>query len=358
MSKRKKYQIAAWVLVILAVLAALLAIGFFVMTRMGKARLQRNATSQMPVMAGNAEEGQQETEVLEPDDTWEDDWIRYRGGVYDYNENILTFLCMGIDVNDEVDNSQKGLKAGQADALFLLVLNPDSRQMSIIAIDRNTMTQIDTYDNDNKYVSTQLGQIALAHGYGDGREGSAENTMKAVSKLMYDLPIHGYCAINMAAIPAINDTVGGVDVTVLEDMTRQNKAFVEGARLHLEGRLAYLYVKYRDTSVEGSARLRLNRQKQYLINYVGQAKKAFASDITVPITLFNKITPYMVTNITADEVAYLAGSVAGYSFSEENLIMLPGTTDTSGRFDEFHVDDEQLRQVIVDVFYTPVEDAE
>lgn len=319
----------------------------------------KNATSQMPVLSDNSDNSEgavQESEALKPDDAWEDDWIRYQGKVYDFNEDIITFLCMGIDVDDQIDKSQKGLKSGQADALFLLVLNPDSRKMSIIAIDRNTMTQIDTYDKDNKYVSTQLGQIALAHGYGDGREGSAENTLKAVSGLMYDLPIHGYCAVNMAAIPDINDAVGGVDVTVLEDLTKANKVFVKDSQVHLEGRLSYLYVKYRDTSVEGSARLRLNRQKQYLVNYVNQAKKAFQADVTLPITLFNKIMPYMTTSITVDEVAYLAGTVAGYSFSEEDLIMLPGNTDTSGRFDEFYVDDEQLKQIIVDVFYTPVED--
>lgn len=356
MTKRKKYQVAAWVLVILAALIILAVSGFFVMTRIGKARLQKNATSQMPVLSENPEDGQP-AEVLEPDDTWEDDWIRYQGGVYDYNENIITFLCMGIDVDDQVDKSQKGLNSGQADALFLLVLNPDSKKMSIIAIDRNTMTEIDTYDKNNQYVSTQLGQIALAHGYGDGREGSAENTMKSVSGLMYDLPIHGYCAVNMAAISDINDAVGGVDVTVLEDLTKANKVFVKDSQVHLEGKLAYLYVKYRDISVEGSARLRLNRQKQYLINYVGQAKEALKADMTLPITLFNKILPYMTTNITVDEVAYLAGTVAGYSFSEEDLIMVPGNTDTSGRFDEFYPDEEQLKQIIVDVFYTPVEDA-
>jgi hypothetical protein len=37
----------------------------------------------------------------EPDVVWQSDWVRYDGSVYDYNENINTFLIMGIDKPDE-----------------------------------------------------------------------------------------------------------------------------------------------------------------------------------------------------------------------------------------------------------------
>ena len=56
------------------------------------------------------------------------------------------------------------------------------------------------------------------HGYGDGMELSCERSVAAVSRLFYNLPISGYAAINMGAIPALNDAVGGVQVTVLDDV--------------------------------------------------------------------------------------------------------------------------------------------
>ena len=65
--------------------------------------------------------------------------------------------------------------------------------------------------------------------------------------------------------------------------------------------------------------MRLNRQKQYLTAYIAQAKEAFKQDVTLPVTLFNKLTPYMITDITLDEVVYLAGQAAGYSFSSDNM---------------------------------------
>lgn len=357
MSKRKKYQILAWIAVILALTAVAAVVAAIAMIQIGKLRLKSNASSKQPSLNQNMMAVQEEETSVEPQlqEVWEDDWIWYQGQAYDYDENIMTFLCMGIDVDEELSDKQSGLKSGQADALFLLILDSTDQKISILAIDRNTMTQVDTYDKDGNYVSTQYGQIALSHGYGDGREQSAQNTLKSVSFLLYDLPIHGYCAINMAAIPTINDAVGGVDVTVLEDMPKVDEAFAKGARLHLEGDLSYWYVKYRDTEIDESARNRLNRQKQYLIAYVDQAKAAFKKDITIPITLFNAVLPYMTTDITVDEAAYLASEAVNYSFSEENLIMLPGSTDISGRFDEFYVDEQQLREIIVELFYKPVD---
>ena len=52
---------------------------------------------------------------------------------------------------------------------------------------------------------------------------------------------------------------------------------------------------------------------------------------------------------------YLAGEAAEYTFSEDDLILLPGVTDTSGEFDQFHVDQDALKQIIIDVFYTEKE---
>ncbi len=344
----KHKRIFIWIIGISVSLISAVFCGLFLITRSGKASLLKNASSGMPQFTD-------ESMQLSPYEEWEEDWIRYQGKVYDYNENILSFLCMGIDVDNVLSEGQQGWDSGQADALFLLVLNPDSRKMSIIAIDRNTMTDVDMYDQDNLFLGTVQAQINLAHGYGDGREGSAENQVKAVSHLMYELPIHGYCAINLPAIYILNDTIGGVDVPILADFTSEYFSFTPGEVVHLDGRLAYFYIRYRDEDVPESARLRLGRQKQYLMAFVEKAKEEFARDITLPVRLFQAAAPSMVTDLTADEVMYLASEAAKYSFSEDDLIILPGVTDTSGEFDEFYVDQDALKQLIIDVFYTEVE---
>ncbi|MFQ8841964.1 MAG: LCP family protein [Clostridium fessum] len=53
---------------------------------------------------------------------------------------------------------------------------------------------------------------------GDGREESCELTAEALSKLLFGLKIDGYFAVNMDSIPYFNDAVGGVPVTVDDEM--------------------------------------------------------------------------------------------------------------------------------------------
>ena len=277
--------------------------------------------------------------------------LRYNGKTYQYKENIFTFLCMGIDRKGEVEASDDLFQGGQADSLFLAVLDPDEKKISIIGINRDTMTEISVYDANGLYAGKEVAQIALAHAYGEGLEESCENTVEAVSNLFYGLPIHGYCALNMSVISDINDAVGGVDVTIPASLAGKEDGWTEGEQVHLMGEAAYTFIHYRDTSVARSAEERLERQKQYLNAFVAQAKEAMRADMTLPLKLYTQVTPYMVTDITADEAVYLAGQALSYSFSQEDIYGMEGHVEMGETFEEFYHDDTALYELILEVFY-------
>ena len=109
--------------------------------------------------------------------------LRYNGKTYAYKKDILTFLCMGIDKTGEVKASSDLYRGGQADALFLAVLDPEDKKISVIGINRDTMTEIKTYDPNGLYAGKEVAQIALAHAYGEGLEESCENTVEAVERI-------------------------------------------------------------------------------------------------------------------------------------------------------------------------------
>ena len=358
--KRKKKRSAAQTALrlLLAVAAVLLLAGLAIVgySQYGRLRLQKRAQSEGPQLASEAAS---ETTTGEAQLPWKESYVRYDGEIYDYNSDILTFLFMGIDKQDTVvQQSESGVDGGQADALFLLVLNPRTKEMSVIGLNRNTMTDIDVYDENGGFIATTKAQLAVQHGFGDGREESCRLQEKAVRRLMYDLPIHGYCAINMSAVPTINDAVGGVDVTVLEDLTRYDSSLQEGAQVHLEGQQAYLYVRSRETDEFASADSRLRRQKQYLQAFLQKAASQARSDVTSVARLYRAIEPSMVTDITADEALYLAGTAAGYRFGKDNFYMLPGeTTMGENGYEEFHVDEDALYRLILGVFYEKVNTA-
>mgnify|MGYP001718301415 FL=1 len=95
---------------------------------------------------------------------------------------------------------------------------------------------------------------------------SCQYMVDAVSNLFYGMPINGYVALNMNAVGMINDAVGGVTVTVPEDMTQVDPSFAEGAMVTLTGDQALKFTRYRDTEKDFSNNSRMERQKQYLVN--------------------------------------------------------------------------------------------
>lgn len=74
-------------------------------------------------------------------------------------------------------------------------------------------------------------------------------------------------------------------------------------------------------------------------------------DMTLPLTLYTAITPYMVTNVTAEEAVYLAGEALSYSFGTENLYSMKGTVEMGEKFEEFYPDETALYELVLDVFY-------
>lgn len=286
--------------------------------------------------------------------TWQEGWVKYHDTIYEYNEDIMTFLVMGIDKDSNAVKAAEGIDGGQADALFLVVINPQDKSIKIIGINRNTMTDIDLYDEEGAYITTTKAQIAVQHGFGDGMEESCEYQREAVANLFYGLPIHGYAAVNMSAISAINDAVGGIKVTVLEDMTAVDPDFVEGSQVHLIGEDAFWYVKYRDIDTFGSADMRLERQEQYLNGFIKAAKRAVKKDISVVLNLYRAISQQMVTDISLDEAVYLASIVSDYRFDEDCFHTLDGETVMGEQFEEFYPNEDALYELIINTFYKEI----
>lgn len=397
--RRLKNIVLAWCLVIVFVLIIAFA-GFQVFRAMGYRSLKNSAVSEGPrlgLLMESEETGDEAADAAEPIETeasrfdeaegngtgssdskkadteqsgdgeseepealsgeWQPDWVRYGGKVYDYNDDILTFLFLGIDKLGPVEKNPDLVSGGQSDAIFLVVLNPDTKKVSLIGVNRDTMVEVVLvgYTDTNGNTLTTTAELAVQHGFGDGLEQSCELTRNAVSKLFYNLPIHGYVSFNMGGVAALNDALGGVKLTVLEDLTIINPSFTQGTEVTLRGQDAYEYIHYRDTAVFESARNRLARQKQYLSCAVGTALDGIKKDLTLPVTLYQTFRPYIVTDLSVNEITYLASVVSGYSFDGDAIYTMEGTTVRGEKFEEFYPDQAAVKDLIIRLFYREVD---
>ncbi len=335
--------------IVLSVVGCLLTVVVCVVVvrHLGKNSLVENA--------GIGAEGMESEKQLTGEEA-EDGIVYYQDEKYRYNDHILTFLFMGIDNDDSFKDEEVMGTAGQSDCNFLAVLDTSNKKMELIGISRDTMTEIAIYDANGEYMRTVKEHLAIQFAYGDGAARSCEMMVEAVSNLMYGLPIHGYCAMNWDGIAVLNDAIGGVEVTVLEDLTWVDKTLVKDESVTLQGKHAFYYVKARNTKKFASNNLRLERQKQYLKTYANKAIAMTKEDIRVPFNILKELDDYMITDISLDQITYLVTEIINYQIDFDNIRSIEGEVvhPEGSRYEQFHVDHEALYELILEVFYEKV----
>ncbi len=239
-------------------------------------------------------------------------------------------------------------KSGQADVLLLVVLDEKNKRADIISIDRNSMSYFEAFDPSGNSIGVSEAQLCLSYSYGDGAHESCKKTVSAVSDFLYEIPIHAYYSMKYAAIRDVNDAVGGVSVEIKDDMTAVDERFVLGEKITLDGELAEKYLTARMNVGNGTNEERLSRHKEYIMSFIRTAVGAVKNDLRLPFELYNKIADNSTTDLSAEEIVYLADLATGLDISFRSI---EGTTDTSGILDEFRADEDALWELILDIFY-------
>jgi len=358
-TEKKKISITAKLVTTLVMLLLVIAGIFVVLRTVGKNNLYELSSGLDGIVSDLGD-----TALTDEPVELSEGHILYDGKEYAPNPDLVCILVMGIDTETvteiggqswDVDETSAN-NGGQADALFLLLLNPHDEKISVVSINRNSMADVDVWDSTGAYRGVFTQQIALQHGYGTDQIACAEHQVKAVSRLMHNIPIHAYAAISMDAIPELNDSVGGVTVEVLETIVypEYDMDLHQGETVTLMGDKAYWYVRLRDENLFDSNSMRLERQKQYLTSFAAKAKETAGGDISVAIDLFNIMQKYMVTDLNVSSFTYLASETMDYEFDVKNMYSIEGETVQGNEFEEYYINDEALQALIVKLFYEPV----
>lgn len=303
--------------------------------------------------------GQTDTTQDSGQEKWQEGVVAYQGKEYLYNTDIKTYLMMGVDIDGPVQQSSDYTQGGQSDALFLLVVNNKTEQLQVISINRNTMADIELCDEEGIDMGPLKTQICLQHAFGDGKRLSCSKTVDAVSGLFQNIPISGYLAMNMGGIPQMNDAVGGVEVTVQQDISfpKAGVNLKKGQKVTLNGMQAYYYLHGRDTEEYDSATKRLQREEQYIVAYMDKLKKVSTENPDQVTEIYNSVSDYLVTSV---DFTSMIEQLMNYGFSEDQMYTVPGKTVEGKpidgkRYEEYHVDEDAMEELIMKVFYTPVQ---
>ena len=260
-------------------------------------------------------------DLLDEDDA--DDYIDEYGseltfdqGIYGYDHRIETYLFIGTD-NSGNEAGEYGVdyQGGMADFLTLLVIDHTNDTFGFLEIDRNTIVEMPLIDpNGGDELGIEDLQICFSHYFGTDPENSCDNTVDIVCSLLGDLEtIDGYYALNMENIGALADEVGGVEVTLEDDLSYIDPSFVPGATVLLKGKQAEDYCRARMEVGEGDNASRMRRQRAYMKAFYEKAMEKLKQNSKFVTDMYKVMKELAVTNISGNDVSRIAEAMRAYN---------------------------------------------
>ena len=327
---KKKYWIRAGILVLVA--AVILAAWIFLLSDDARYAEKR----------GNMSEGFGQLKTVTV------------GGVkYREKPAVTTLLIVGVDKPEATEHvTEKSFRdGGQADFLLLVAVDHTDKKIHQLQLERDTMAEIDILGIFGNEVGTRTEQLCLAHSFGATPEDNAKYTIRAVERLLDGLEIDGYYMIDYAAIPVLNDALGGVTVKMDYDMTGVNPAWTPGSTVTLQGKEAEAFVRSRMNVGEGTNEERMVRQNEFMKNAVAAMKEKTAKDLQFGETLLERLQNMSVSNMTVKRLAEELAKSQGY---ETLAVDHPEGEYTLGKdgFVEFHMREGAAVEWVLEHLYS------
>ncbi len=305
-------------------------------------------------LVGEWLESQQEQPETRGDYHWRyaADALEINGKMYRPKTNLSTILFMGID-QDSTEEQIGYRNGGQADFLRLIVIDHSEKTLSQLAIDRDTMTPVIMLGVLGNRSGIRTMQISLSHSFGDGKAQSCELTVEAVSNLLFSAHINGYVAMNLDGISVLNDSIGGVTVTLTDDFSALDPEMTVGKTITLQGKQAELFVRSRMSMSIGTNVARMARQQTYVTAMLELLNSKISSSSEYVGKLYDELLSYVVTSYSRAQMINEAWSARNYTrnpvleLSGEHLVSADG-------FMEFHVDETALQEIVLQLFYQEV----
>jgi LCP family protein required for cell wall assembly len=207
---------------------------------------------------------------------------------------------------------------GLSDSMLLIRFNPQTGQLVVLSLPRDTRT----------YVRGSLTKLNEANAHG-GPALAAES----VSDLLGGVAVDRYVRINVQGVEKLIDALGGVTVTVPQDMKYQDDS------QHL-----YINLKAGEQKLNGNQSLQFLRFRYDANGDIGRIQRqqtfmrALAEQTINPATIarlpkiLSVIQSNVDTNLSVEELLALLGYASQVNRSNVQMLMLPGNFSSPSEY--------------------------
>lgn len=256
---------------------------------------------------------------------------------------FINFLFLGLDHGYKENSTiayKENIQECHTDAVLLVSMNLDQHKLSLISIPRDSLVYVPNVKGVYKLNGAVNCAPTLEEGF--------EKTCGAVSWLLGGIPINGYIAVDVPAMVALGDAIGGVDFDLDMSYGGEGRYYHEGFQ-HLDGQGIMDYVRARKNATKGSNDLgRNDRQRRMIQAIIDKIRKnpALINPVTDAIT-GGELNLY--TNITLSDIASFGLGLLGADMSQAKTYGLDGKYRTF-TFNFTFNDPDTRMQVIKEVF--------
>lgn len=275
--------------------------------------------------------------------------VAYDGKIYREKPALTSILLIGTD-RAEGSAGYGARQGGQADFLLLLVIDDQEKTVHQLQIDRDTIAAVETLGVLGNPVGTKNMQICLAHAFGATPEENCLSVKKAVENLLEGVEIDEYLAIGMDSIAELNDALGGVTVTLEEDLSQADPEMVKGARLTLTGEQAELLVRGRMNLGDGTNESRMRRQRTFLTAAAGALAERARSGQESLDGFLDALEAHATTSMARAQLINELNAAYGYELLPIRTLEGEHRVGADG-FMEFHTAPGATAGWVVDVFF-------
>ncbi len=222
----------------------------------------------------------------------------------------INILVLGVDAAQRSDIG--GFIPSRSDTVLLVSVDPLTTEVNALFIPRDTRVEIAGRPTKEK--------ISHAHAHG-----GIERAIDTVTNLL-DVPIHYYVRLDFSGFAEIVDAVGGVRLTVEDDMeyedpTQDLYINIPAGEHDMDGETALNYVRFRN----GSDIERIERQEKFIHRFVEQVLAI--RSIQNVTDLARSVSTHVDTNLPPSRIVSLSKKALSMSTDDVDMEMVPGSAD-------------------------------